>query len=108
MEIVIKIDGDKLEKVKNKLTKDDVVSRASMTFKEAKSVDANKSGYYCYISGTDDQCKKTLELIKAKNPKTGEEFIYATEVTGEEKNKVIASIKEEQDKAAEAFGGIFG
>ena len=74
----------------------------------AKSIDESKEGYYCFLSGTDEQCKKALEMIKAKNPKTGEEFVYATEVTGEEKVKVIKSIKEESDKASEAFGSLFG
>jgi hypothetical protein len=108
MEIVLHMEAEKYEKMKNKLMKDDSVSRASITFKEAKGVDQAKQGYYCYISGTDEQCQKALSMIKAKNPKTGEEFIYATEVTGEEKEKVIATIKEETDKASEAFGGIFG
>jgi len=108
MEIVLHIKPDKYEKMKNKLLGDDIVSRASMTFKDAKAIDENKEGYYCYISGTDEQCKKALSMIKAKNPKTGEEFIYAEEVSGTEKDKVIKTIKEESDKASEAFGGIFG
>lgn len=108
MEIVLHMQADKYEKMKNKLMKDDLVSRASIMFKEAKAIDKSKEGYYCYLSGTDEQCKKALEMIKAKNPKTGEEFVYAEEVSGEEKNKVIAKIDEEQDKASEAFGGIFG
>jgi lipopolysaccharide export LptBFGC system permease protein LptF len=108
MEIVLQIKTDKYETMKNKLMKDDLVSRASITFKEAKSIDESKEGYYCYISGTDDQCKRTLVMIKAKNPKTGEELIYAEEVSGKEKDKVIEKIKEEQDKASEAFGDIFG
>ena len=73
-----------------------------------KSIDEAKEGYYGYISGTDEQCKKALGMIKAKNPKTGEVFIYAEEVTGEEKDKVIKAIKEESEKASEAFGSIFG
>mgnify|MGYP000297662115 CR=1 FL=1 len=32
----------------------------------------------------------------------------ATEVTGEEKEKVINKLKEEENKAIEGFGGIFG
>jgi len=108
MEVVLQIKADKYENMKNKLMKDDLVSRASIIFKEAKAIDESKEGYYCYISGTDDQCKKALGMIKAKNPKTGEEFIYAEEVSGKEKNKVIEKIKEEQDRASEAFGGIFG
>jgi hypothetical protein len=108
MEIVLHMKMDNYEKMKNKLLKDDLVSRASITFKEAKVVDESKEGYYCYISGTEEQCKKALCMIKAKNPKTGEEFIYAEEVSGEEKDKVIERIKGEEDKASEAFGGIFG
>ena len=108
MEIVLHMKMDNYEKVKNKLLKDDLVSRASITFKEAKAVDESKEGYYCYISGTDEQCKKALEMIKEKNPKTGEESIYAEQVSGKEKNKVIERIKGEEEKASEAFGGIFG
>lgn len=108
MEIVLHMELDKYEKMKNKLMKDDLVARTSMTFKEAKIIDESKEGYYCFISGTDEQCKKALEMIKAKNPKTGEEFIYAEEVSGKEKMKVIEKIKEEEIKASEAFGGIFG
>ena len=108
METVIKIVTEKYQKVKDMLLKDDLVSRASITFKEAKVIDESKEGYYCYISGTDEQCKKVLEIIKRKNPKTGEEFIYAEEVTGKEKGKVITAVKEETDKASEAFGSIFG
>jgi len=108
MEMVIIIETEKYQKVKDMLLKDDLVSRASITFKEAKTVDENKEGYYCYVSGTDEQCKKVLEIIKRKNPKTGEEFIYAKEVSGKEKDKVIKTVKEESDKASEAFGSIFG
>ena len=108
METVIKIGTEKYQKVKDMLLKDDLISRASITFKEARTIDKSKDGYYCYISGTDEQCKKVLEVIKRKNPKTGEEFIYAEEVGGKEKDNVIKNIKEESDKASEAFGSIFG
>jgi len=107
MEIVLRMKMDSYEKMKNKLLKDDLVSRASMTFKETKAVDQSE-GYYCYISGTEEQCKKALEMMKDRNPKTGEEFVYAEEVSGKEKEKVIEKIKGEEEKASEAFGGIFG
>lgn len=97
MEIVIQIESKNLQKVKDVLLKDDTVSRASIVFKEGKSL-LNKEGYYCYISGTEEQCKKALELAKD----------IAKEAAEKDKVKVINKIKEEQDKASEGFGGIFG
>jgi hypothetical protein len=108
MELVLSMATDKYQKVKDKLQKDNLTSRASMVFKEAKTISEEKDGYYCYISGTEEQCKRILELIAPKNPKTGEVFVYATEVSGKEKDLVISKIKEEEDKALEGFGGIFG
>jgi hypothetical protein len=99
---------DKHQKVKDRLQKDNLASRASMIFKDAKTIEESKEGYYCYVSGTEEQCKRILELIAPKNPKTGEVFVYATEVSGKEKDLVITKIKEEEDKALEGFGGIFG
>ncbi len=96
MEIVLKFESKNLQKVKDVLLKDDSVSRASMTFKDASFV--NEKGYYCYISGTDEQCKKAMELSKE----------LTKEISGEEKQKVILKIKEEENKAIEGMGGIFG
>ncbi|MEM5772729.1 MAG: hypothetical protein QXL86_00675 [Candidatus Aenigmatarchaeota archaeon] len=106
MEIVISIEQKNLQKVKDLLLKDDVISKASIVFKEAKSLNG-KSGFYCYISGLDEQCKRALEKIKMKNEKTGEISELAREVVGEEREEVINKIKEEEDKALEGFGGIF-
>ena len=108
MELVLSIPAEKYQKLKNRLQKDNLASRASLVFKEAKTINEGKEGYYCYVSGSEEQCKRILELIAPKNPKTGEVFVYATEVTGEEKDLVISKIKEESEKANEAFGGIFG
>lgn len=97
MEIVLLIETKDLQKTKDLLLKDDLVSRASIVFKEAKSY-GGKEGYYSYISGTEEQCKKALELTKT----------LAKEVKSKEKNSFINKVKEESDKASEAFGGIFG
>ena len=104
MEIVLQIESKNYQKVKEILSKDDIVSRSSMTFKEASIIE--KEGYYCYISGTDEQCKRALEIIKEKNEETGEEVELAKEASTEEKEKVMNKIKEEEDKAIEGFGGI--
>jgi len=102
MEIVIKMKTEDYQKVRELLLKDDTVSRASIVFKDVKEF-GDEEGYYCYVSGLEEQCKKALELIKDE-----EGNMLAEEVEGEKKEKIIDKIKEEGDKADEAFGGIFG
>jgi hypothetical protein len=106
MEILLSIEQKNLQRVKDILLKDDVVSRASIVFKEAKGL-TGKEGFYCYISGSEEQCKKALEKVKMKNEKTGEVTELAKEVGGDEKEEVVGKIKEEENKALEGFGGIF-
>jgi hypothetical protein len=106
MEIVLSMEQKNLQKVKDILLKDDVVSRASIVFKEAKGL-TGKEGFYCYLSGSEEQCKKALEKVKIKDEKTSEVTELAKEVSGKEKEEVVSKIKEEEDKALEGFGGIF-
>jgi hypothetical protein len=105
MEVVFLIEEKNIQRVKDILLKDDVISRASIVFKEAKGL-TNKEGFYCYISGLEEQCKRALEKVKVKS-KGGEEIELAKEVLGEEKKEVIGKIKEEEERAMESFGGIF-
>lgn len=104
MELVIEIEQKNLQKVKDLLLKDDTISRASIVFKEAKNL-TGKEGIYCYISGSEEQCRKVLE--KVKGGKTEESLEAVKEVTGKEKEEIIKKIKEEEEKALEGFGGIF-
>ncbi|MEM5766189.1 MAG: hypothetical protein QW423_00935 [Candidatus Aenigmatarchaeota archaeon] len=106
MEIVISIEQKNLQKIKDILLKDDIISMASIIFKDAKSLNG-KEGIYCYISGLEEQCKRALEKVKIKNEKTGEVVELAKEVEGKEKEEVMRKIKEEEEKAIEGFGGIF-
>ena len=96
MEIVLKFNKKELQKVKEILLKDEIVSRASIVFKDGEII--GKEGYYCYISGLEEHCKRALELTKD----------IAEEAEEEEKNKVIEKIKAEEEKANEGFGAIFG
>jgi poly(A) polymerase Pap1 len=93
MEILLQIETENYSKVRELLLKDDLVSRASLTFKEAKAFD--KEGYLCYIVGTEDQCKKALEITQK----------LAKEIKNKE--EIINKIKEEDKEAIEGFGGIF-
>lgn len=97
MEIVIKIKKENLQKVKNLLLKDETVSKASIIFKEGKSLGL-KEDYYSYVSGTEDACKKAEKLTK----ELGEI------VKEKETKKIIEKIKEEEESAMQGFGSIFG
>jgi len=96
MEIVLHFKSENFAKGKDVLLTDDIVGRASMTFKEGSII--GKDGYYCYLFGTDEQCKRALELMKD----------LAEEVKDDKKSQLINKIKEEEDKAIEGFGSILG
>lgn len=95
MEILLQTETKNYSKLRDVLLKDDLVSRASILFKEAKTL-SDMEGYLCYISGTEEQCKKALEIIKD----------LVKEI--KDKEKIINKIKEEENKAQEGFGEIFG
>lgn len=98
MEIVFKIEKQNLQKVKNILLSDEVVSRASIVFKESKSLGFEKDEYYCYISGLKEACSKAKRLIKD----------LGDIVNKKDKKEVIGRIKEEEESAMTGFGDIFG
>jgi len=106
MQIVMLIKTDNYQKVRDILLRDDVVSRASMIFKDAKNY--GKEGYYCILSGTEEQRKRAVQLVNLKDEKTGEVTKLAEEIEGKEKQEIINKIKEEENRAIEGFGGIFG
>jgi hypothetical protein len=96
MDVLLLIKAEDYQKVSEMLKKDEIVSLASLVFKDAKQF--GKEGYYCWISGLEQQCKRALELTKD----------LAKEITGEEKEEFIKKVKEEEEKAVEGFGAIFG
>ena len=97
MEIVLKIKKENLQKIKDILLKDDTISRASLIFKEAKSLGFNSNEYFCYISGLEEACKKAKELTKGS----------AEIINKKEEEEVIKKIKEEEESAMSGFGNIF-
>ena len=97
MELLLAVESKNYSKLKDILLKDDIASRASLVFKEAKGF-GPEEGYYCYVSGADEQCKKVLELTKD----------LTKEVKDKKKGEIISKIREEEDNASSAFGGIFG
>ena len=85
-----------MSKLKEALHKDDFVSRASIMFREGSLI--GKKDYFCLISGTEEQCKKALEISKD----------LAKEADKKDAHEFISKIREEEQKAAEGLGGIFG
>ena len=98
MEVVFKIKKQNLQKVKDLFLKDDVISRASVVFKEAKSLGFTGDNYYCYISGVNEACEKAKKLIND----------FGELAKKEEEKKIIDKIKQEEESAMSGFGGIFG
>jgi len=96
MDVVLFVTTQNYPKLKEKLLKDDVVSRASIVFKDAKSLGFEKDGYYFYVSGTEEACNKALRLAKELAEKV------------ENSQEIIEKIKEEEESAIQGFGGIFG
>ncbi len=96
MEVVIEVPNENYQKAREILLKDDMVSRASIVFKEGKEFGID--GYIIYVSGLDEQCKRAIELLKDLG-KTVEE---------NKKSEIIKKMKEDEERAIEGFGGILG
>lgn len=102
MDVVLHVDGGNFSKLKEKLLTDDIVNRASIVFKDAKQF-GKDGGYFCVITGTEERCKKALEIAKGQD---GTEL--GKQVDDDEKDKILKILKEEEDKAIDSFGSIFG
>jgi len=85
-------------KAKNLVFADDMVARQTVNFREARALGLSKDGYYLEIDGPHEAIHKAKALLKD----------IAHEVEGKEKEEVLHKIKEEEDKAAEGFGSLFG
>ena len=96
MDLLLFSERENSKKLEEKLKKDDLVSGASIKVRDAIIV--NKDGVYFYLEGTEDKIKKAKELAKD----------LAEEVLGEEKEKVVKILKEEEERAIEGFGAILG
>jgi len=96
MEIVLWCEEGKHQKVLQLLKSDETVSKTSIIFKEGSII--GKNGYYFYISGLSEACKKAIEITK--------DLVKVVE--GDEKERVIDAIKKEESKALDGFGAILG
>jgi hypothetical protein len=98
MRIVWLVSDDKLDQVKDKLLKDDLIARQSVTIRSARSLDFNNDGSYIYISGSGEAIERAKELVKESV-----ENLEENEV-----NEVISRIEASEDEVASGLGNIFG
>jgi len=95
LELILYVERGSADKLREILLKDDVVSRANVLFRDAKSL--GKDGYYVRVLGSEEQCKKALELAKD----------LAEEVSGEEREKVLKMLESEDEEMLSGFSGVF-
>lgn len=105
MDMVLQMESANLSKVRDILLTDSKVNLASILFKDGK--DFGVDGYVCYISGPDELCKRALEIVKVKDA-TGNEIELAKQLDDKKAKEIIQKVKEEEAKAIDGFGSLFG
>ncbi|MBI4361783.1 MAG: hypothetical protein HY558_01270 [Euryarchaeota archaeon] len=96
MDLVLRVPKDKYRKVRDLLLKDDTVSRASVNFREAKTLEFAGDDYLCIVQGLDGAVARAREIAQgcpAAEPK--------------ERDLVLSKLKGESEAAAAGFGSIF-
>ena len=96
MEILYFIPKDKYSQARDKLLRDDKISRGSISFRDAKTLGIDKEGFFCYISGTEEVCKEAEKVLS----ELGEVV--------ENRDAILEKIKQDENAAMEGFGNIFG
>ncbi|MFH1473278.1 MAG: hypothetical protein ABIE55_00100 [Candidatus Aenigmatarchaeota archaeon] len=99
MEWIAFVKKENVSKAENAVKGDlSTASRQSITVKDAKGLGIEKEGSFFLISGSDEGVEEVKGLMKE----------YVEDAKEDELNKAKEKIKEEEDKAATGFGGIFG
>jgi hypothetical protein len=94
---IFSVDKSQASKI-NKILKDDLVSRQSISVRDASALNIDKDVRYVLIEGTDEAIKKAEELFKDTGTKEGEE----------EAKNIYNKIKSEESDVAQGVGLIFG
>ena len=83
--------------IEQALLKDDMISRQSLTFRNAGNFGSKEDAVCFRISGSDEALLKAKELIGGKGKL----------IEGAEKERIIKQITDEEDVVAQGFGSIF-
>ena len=96
MKEVFLVLAENKDKAEQALRSDDLVSRQSIIVRSAPHLDIDEEGYFIIIDGSEEAVKKAHELLD----KLANRY--------EHKEKVLAKVEEQEDKAIEGFGNILG
>ncbi len=98
MKLLFYLEKDKYSKVNDLLLKNDMMARQSINFRESSTLGSKESGYYLELDCSDEAIPISKELLKE----------FAKEITGQEKEKILKTIQEQEETANAGFGAIFG
>lgn len=95
MEIILFVERSKSRELEDKLLKDDIVSRGNVIFRVSEPL--REGGFYVRVLGSEEQCDRARSLAQD----------IAQEVLGEEREAILKTIKEEDERMLSGFSGIF-
>lgn len=96
MKEVYLVESENKNRAEMALKKDDLVSRGSITIRNAASLDMKEDGYFFLIDGSHEALKRAEEIMKGLGNKT------------KHRDAIIRKIEEQEDAAMEGFGNILG
>jgi uncharacterized protein YaaR (DUF327 family) len=98
MDWIVFVKKENAKKVEEILKNDEIASKQSIKIRDAKSLGFDEDGSFLLIDGTEEGIEKCKELVK--------EFIE--EIEKERLEEAKRKIMDEEEKAMEGFGNIFG
>ncbi len=84
----------------DEILRDDLVSRQSITTRDAKSLGVKGSHFFLKIEGADEAIHRAEEMIKEKG--------VGKPLTKKDATSIDKKIKKEEESASEGMGMIFG
>ena len=94
---IFSVDNEKRNKIKEVLS-DDLVSRQSITTRDAKALKIEKEAQFILIEGTDEALDKAKELFQD----------LGDLIEGTDAEDIYKKFKEDEEGAAAGVGFIFG
>jgi len=95
--VIFSVDKSQVSKV-NQILRDDLVSRQSITMRDASALKIEKDVRFVLIEGTDEAIKKAEELFAEVGKKESDE----------DAKDIYSRLKSEESDVAEGVGLIFG
>lgn len=95
--VIFEVKAENVGKI-NTLLKDDLVSRQSISTRDANSLDIKEDVSYVKIEGSDDGVKRAIEIAKE---------LEFTKIDDKKAQEINEKIKEQEDSAASGMGMIF-